>query len=644
MFRPQEAMRAAMLSVGLALSFLVSWSVSRADNVLVVVVDDVGVNMISSYQEGGVDTDYPVTPFIEDLANHGVLFRNAWASAVCSPTRGTIQTGRYPFRTGTRDVNLDATPGTSSLPKCELTIPEVLNLPGAGGAAHAAVGKWHIGGPLVGGADAPRVAGYSHFAGTEENIHSFYDWTKILNGVSTLHYANYATIGNVADAYNWIHDRGTQPWFLYLAFNAPHKTGPGYQRPPLPPPALFSEDLTSVPDKFTCPLGGLPDRSCYKAMLETVDYELDWLMDQVDPTFANTTVIFIGDNGTPTGVSSQPANKVKTSLYEGGINVPLIIRGPHITEPGRISIELVHSVDLFATVIEMISGLSPAALIPSPQPVLDSKSLVPILQGSLTPPFRDIVFTQFQNDVALRDQRYKLMVTGGVEKFFDLQTDPQEETDLTPVLAPAIPWWEAYNARAAMRAYRTSLTSVIDDCDHDGVAPPVDGCDEVFNPPPVATVVWPNGGNTLTVGETVTLQWTATYSCAGDMPIVDVLISRSGVNGTYELILDNTPNDGTQTWTVTGPANPGFTVFMKVVAQDPGGHIGSDVSNAGFKIKNPACSVSCQPSSYCSGEGVRCTWNGTCGGGGGCCNYSCASDPTCTLPDPCPENMCGGCF
>src|SRR5262249_46459655 len=175
MFRPVGALRPATLFICLALSLLVSWSVSRADNVLVVVVDDVGVNMISSYQEGGVDTDYPVTPFIGDLANHGVLFRNAWASAVCTPTRGTIQTGRYPFRTGTRDVNLDATPGTSSLPKCEVTIPEVLNLPGAGGAAHAAVGKWHLGGPLVGGADAPRVAGYSYFAGAAENIPNFYN-------------------------------------------------------------------------------------------------------------------------------------------------------------------------------------------------------------------------------------------------------------------------------------------------------------------------------------------------------------------------------------------------------------------------------------------------------------------------------------
>ena len=183
--------------------------------------------------------------------------------------------------------------------------------------------------------------------------------------------------------------------------------------------------------------------------------------------------------------------------------------------------------------------------------------------------------------------------------------------------------------------------------DSDPYGDACDNCPAVSNPGqnnvgnPVVTVSHPNGGNTFTVGDSVNLLWSATAVC-GPVATVDILLSRTGVNGTYEMLFDNTPNDGVQAWTVTGPTSPGFKHFLKVVAQDPGLNTGSDVSNSGFKILPAPCGP-CTPSSYCLEEGMRCTWNNTCGAGG-CCNYTCTVDPSCTLPDPCPENMCGGCF
>jgi hypothetical protein len=182
-----------------------------------------------------------------------------------------------------------------------------------------------------------------------------------------------------------------------------------------------------------------------------------------------------------------------------------------------------------------------------------------------------------------------------------------------------------------------------EDWDYDGFGDVCDTCPTVYNPgqdfvgDPVVQVVWPNGGSLLSIGSVVNLTWTASDTC-GDVSSVDLLLSRNGVNGTYEMLFPAIANSGSKAWTVTGPATIGYSVYLKVVARDTANNSGQDTSDSGSKI------VSCGPCevSYCSGEGVRCTFNNTCGVGG-CCNYSCAADPTCLGPDPCPLNACG-CF
>jgi arylsulfatase A-like enzyme len=673
MSRPLNALRPVSLCICLVVSVLASWSFCQAGNVLVVLVDDVGVDMIGAYGEG---SDPATTTFIDALAADGVRFNNAWATPVCTPSRGAIQTGRYPFRTGTRDLSFDSTSATtSSLPRCELTIPEVLSLSGAGGAAHAAMGKWHLGGNLAGGKLAPNEAGYGHFVGGMlsptgqlSNLNNFYSWTKVVDG-TTSSTTTYATSDAFAEAKSWIQARGSQPWFLYLALHAPHSGSLGYQAPPSETPPLYTTTLNegALMTGRTCDGTTNPARLCYKAALEAVDELLERLIDDIDPQLENTTVIVMGDNGTPGDVFTPSNSKAKGTLYEGGINVPLIIGGAQVSTNHHTSDALVHSVDLFSTVIELISGASPEEIIDAEDlPVLDSKSLVPILGGDHTGTFRSIVYTQYGDDFALRKDKYKLIHnddgTPADYELYNLQTDPGETNNIYPGNGAA------GSARAAMLDYVDSLTSVVDDCDGDGDAtpgfpPPADNCDEHFNTDqadsdsdgvgnlcdncpndsnasqvfvgsPAVSVVSPNGGDSLTIDDTVSLQWSATDTCGG-VTTVDVLVSRNGVNGTYELILNDTPNDGTQAWTVTSPASGGFNAFMKVVGVDPGGNTGSDVSDSAFRIKQCGpCQVS-----YCFDVGVRCTWNDTCGAGG-CCSYSCASDPTCSTADSCPTGAC----
>ncbi|MEE8507836.1 MAG: sulfatase-like hydrolase/transferase, partial [Myxococcota bacterium] len=133
---------------------------TQPSNILILLIDDFGVDMVGAYEEG---TEPPPTPNIDRLASRGVLFRNAWSYPNCSPTRAAIHTGRYAFRTG---IGTLVRPWGYALPLRELTIPEMLTLGTKGLFSTAAIGKWHLGNESVGGPHAPNQAGYHHFAGT----------------------------------------------------------------------------------------------------------------------------------------------------------------------------------------------------------------------------------------------------------------------------------------------------------------------------------------------------------------------------------------------------------------------------------------------------------------------------------------------
>jgi arylsulfatase A-like enzyme len=383
------------------------------NNVLLIIADDLGTDSQSLYNTTPGAT--APTPNINALAASGVRFTNAYATPVCSPTRACIITGRHGFRTGVGEVVSVAS--GNSLPSSELTLPEVITQHSGLGIQSACFGKWHLnaGGPAVVANGPNTIGGWPHYAGcTAGGLASYTSWSKTINGVTST-VTTYATTDVVNDAVAWITARTTanQPWFAWVAFNAPHTP---FHNPPTGLHGYGANPATNLLK--------------YRAAVEAMDTEIGRLLLSVNP--ATTDIIFVGDNGTPGQVIQAPydAAHSKDTLYEGGIRVPLIIKGPSVVSGGRTSGALVHAVDLFSTILEM-------AGVPLPSTVtLDSKSLKPILanQSDSRQRLHSVQFDQATSTVGgrvLRDDRYKLIrFNTGTDQFYDLLTDPAEATNL----------------------------------------------------------------------------------------------------------------------------------------------------------------------------------------------------------------------
>lgn len=436
----------AVLSLGQA-------AASAQDNVLILLADDLGVDSLACY---GVGSDLPLTPNIDRLAAEGVRFENCWSNPLCSPTRATLQTGRYASGSGLGHLVED---GTQALQPEELTLPEVLD-DASTGYAHAAFGKWHLGNEDVGGALAPNLAGWSHFSGTLGNVPNYTKWLKVENGQYSIS-KRYLTSDTVNEALAWIRTQ-TQPWVAYVAFNTPHK--PFHA----PPSHLHTQDL---PSQFP-PSQTENVRPWWKAMVESMDTEIGRLLTGIGPALQSTTVIFLGDNGTSRYVVVPPfeSYKAKGSVYQGGVHVPLIVWGSQVLSEGSTSDALVNTTDVYATVLD-IAGVPADELSPTPNPQVpmltefgdfsmsaaapfapegletDSISFLPFIRNPAQRSRREYALAEIflpngpgPYDVdcrAVRDRRFKLMVCEGVNDpnydgtfFFDLKDDPLERKNL----------------------------------------------------------------------------------------------------------------------------------------------------------------------------------------------------------------------
>jgi arylsulfatase B len=394
------------------------------NNVLFILADDLGVDMVDAYDPGGNPARMPV---IGQLARDGVLFRNAWATPTCSPTRATILTGRYGFRTG---IGLYINPhSTAELPQSELIIPEVLDLFPDLGYRHAVLGKWHLSNSI----DAATRAGFGQFTGSRANFHdeaSYDNWLKVECGKETWS-TTYATTDTINEALEFIATT-PEPWFLYLPLNAPHA------RFSNPPEHLHNQNLDWRSAHCERP-------NVYRAMVEAIDTEVGRLLKGMGSRRERTTVIFMGDNGTPNEVLPAPAPQKhgKLSPFEGGLHVPLIISGPMVRDAGRDVHALVSSTDLFATCLDLAGVRVPEDL-PAGS-ITDSLSLVPYLVEPDAPAQRGMLFAEmFRPNLAreldfeiraVRNERYKLIHWIKPQDhwgFYDLLLDPHETTDLMP--------------------------------------------------------------------------------------------------------------------------------------------------------------------------------------------------------------------
>ncbi|MEE8249623.1 MAG: sulfatase-like hydrolase/transferase [Gammaproteobacteria bacterium] len=430
---------------------------SAAPNILLILADDMGVEALSVY---GLGETAPTTATIDALARDGVLFRNFWSQPVCSPTRATIMTGRYGFRTGVgrpiapavdgggsgplppppvkpasapwEPAGMGRNPGnpvSRGLPSTEFMLPMALDAGTFDRYRTAAIGKWHLADPDNGWLQHPKNAGIDFYSVIMHGEDSYFAWRKVLNGEvvgTTIHSA----IDQTETAIDWIGEQGDEPWFMWLSFILPHT--PLH----LPPTDLLQSDYSDLsPTQNT---SENPIRY-FHAMIEAMDTEIGRVLDSMAPSVReNTYVIFIGDNGTTNSSVIPPfePGRAKGTIYQGGLNVPLIVSGPGV-ERGAVSESLVNSTDLYSTILEM-AEVKVDEVVPDGV-TLDSVSIVPYLSSPESPSRRDWVYADVFSgsflgvanaNYAMRNDRYKLLRHEGREEFYDLNQDPFEHDDL----------------------------------------------------------------------------------------------------------------------------------------------------------------------------------------------------------------------
>jgi arylsulfatase A-like enzyme len=240
----------------------------------------------------------------------------------------------------------------------------------------------------------------------------------------------YATTQTVDDAIGWMDTMNTnKPFFLWLAFNAPHS--PFH----LPPATLCN---TTGLSGTTADISANP-KNYFKVAIEAMDTEIGRLFQYLNTNnlMDSTNIIFIGDNGNEAQVAQiTNPNKSKGTLYDYGVHVPMIIAGPSVVNPNRTSDALVNTHDLFATIAEWSGFTNWRNYIPSGK-IVDSKSIMPIIKNQSTSTRTWIFTEQFAVPTAtvdgktIRNTDYHLMrLDNGLEEFYNITLDPFENTNL----------------------------------------------------------------------------------------------------------------------------------------------------------------------------------------------------------------------
>ncbi len=402
--------RCFLKTLGLASASLVTWPWTSGctgrrsrPNFVFILVDDLGWTDLGSF-----GSPFYETPQIDRLAAEGLRFTSAYAAApVCSPTRASIMTGKYPARLGTTDYfgapqpdeirshwtrnkPLLPAPYRNSLPLEEMTLAEALS---AAGYATFFAGKWHLGGegfdPEDQGFEINKGGWASGGPYGGNKYFSPYGNPKLADGPPGEHLP--ARLAE--ETCRFIEDRKAEPFFAFLSFYSVHT------------PLMARQDLE---EKFsakaaTVPAGAIwgeegerrvrlvQNHPVYAGMVAAVDEAVGTVLTRIKELGLedDTIIFFMSDNGglsTSEGhpTSNLPLRAGKGWLYEGGIREPMIVKAPGRTRPGGVSDEAVVSTDFYPTILEL------AGLGIRPGQTLDGVSFVPLLEGQGSLQRRDI--------------------------------------------------------------------------------------------------------------------------------------------------------------------------------------------------------------------------------------------------------------
>jgi arylsulfatase A-like enzyme len=432
-------------------------------NIIFILLDDFGYTDLGCY-----GSKFYETPNIDRFASQSVKFTDAYAACpVCSPTRASIMTGRYPVNTGITDWipgrqasnsgsptdKLIALPFKQELALDEVTIAEVLK---KNGYRTMISGKWHLG-------ETPEY--WPENQGFDVNKGGFSKGSPVKNNVSNGYFSpygnprledgpvgEYLTDRQTDEAIKFIENTKDKPFYLYLSYYAVHNPMQGKEElvrrftakadsmglTKMQPFTREKEWIKkSMPDNFKERI--IQSNPVYAAMIYSVDENLGKLFKRLrELNLDNNTIIFFtSDNG---GLSTSegsptcnaPLREGKGWLYEGGIRVPLIIKTPDMINPGTIVKSPVSSIDYFQTILEMTGS-------DSPDVKTDGVSIVPLLKKDKMkerPLFWH--YPHYSNQgvepgSAVRLGKYKLIdnFEKNRQELYDLENDLSEQHDIS---------------------------------------------------------------------------------------------------------------------------------------------------------------------------------------------------------------------
>ena len=339
-------------------------------NIVVILADDLG------YGDVGFNgcPDIP-TPNIDSLAANGALCTNGYAThPVCSPSRAAIMTGRYQQRFGhelspTFDTIIPANPGLG-LPESELTLPQLLK---PAGYVCGALGKWHLGfAPNL----FPTQRGFDEFFGFLDAQQSYYN-TWIYQSETLIKEPTYLTDAFTREGVSFINRHASEPFFLYLAYNAVHKP---YDQPP----DVYMERVAYITD---------PSRQLYAAMVVALDDGVGQVLAtlQAQNLLENTLIFFLSDNGAPnkTFTRNLPLRGYKGDMLEGGVRVPFAAQWTGRLPANMLYDGLVSSLDIVPT-----AAAAAAVALPTDR-AYDGLNIMPYLTGEQVSPVRSLFWRWF---------------------------------------------------------------------------------------------------------------------------------------------------------------------------------------------------------------------------------------------------------
>ncbi|MDE0739507.1 MAG: sulfatase-like hydrolase/transferase [Planctomycetota bacterium] len=408
----------------LAILLLCSTAGVAADrpNILIILADDLGYGDLSSY--GGKDIR---TPNVDGIGARGMRFDNFYANCpVCSPTRASLLSGRYPAMAGVPGViRTHAKNNWGYLRQDARLLPELLK---KAGYHTAIVGKWHLG---LMEENHPLSRGFDFFHGFLGDMmddyykHRRHNINYMRKGRETIDPGGHATdlFSDWAVAYIRSRTGPKEPFCLYLAYNAPHT--------PIQPPKEWVEKIT----KRQPGISG--KRAKLVALIEHMDHGIGKVLDALEKTgqAENTLVIFTSDNGgqVNVGANNGPLKAGKGTVYEGGIKVPALASWPGKIAPGSGSQRVSLTMDILPTLLDALS-------VTSDEPFDGVSFLSELVGKKRSEARREVYFIRREGGSAyggktieaLRWGNWKLLQNSPFQplELYNLEADPLEATNL----------------------------------------------------------------------------------------------------------------------------------------------------------------------------------------------------------------------